>query len=202
MRIPISPYGSAQPKDSGKTNCCLWLHVRVHKKCHKINGERHFGELEIKAWREKKYPDCTQARNLLVPFEKSPQQTEIGISKIKRMNTCPLVLPWLGPPLAGKQSVGCWAHIDVIVSPAGFSPVQRVSGTQTTPRPARAPPEPFRVLLGDSIHTLPRALSLTGRWTKSILASQTPKSKKGPLQSPWRSHTSDMALCLSDAHSW
>lgn len=190
----------ANPRESRKTNGYLWLHVRVlgtcvHKNAIKLRGGRYFGELEMK-----KNPDSTQARNLFPYFLTSPNRQTTSLCKIKRMNKSPLVLAWHASPLAGSRFAGCRVtHRCYCVSQPDFSSVPGVSHTQTTPTPVV-----FQSLAGrpNSWSATCSFLHPSGKWTKSILESQAPMRKRGPLQPPQRNQASGMAFCSSDPHFW
>lgn len=79
MRTLVSHYGSPQNQrgsfgqakviwEDKLTSLTLCTVSICTEKCHKTTGERYFGELEMKAWREKSNPDCTQARNSFAHF--------------------------------------------------------------------------------------------------------------------------------------
>ena len=145
----------------------------------------------------KKKVQTAHSKEFICSFSKiSPNRQTISISQIKKMNKSLLVLPWHGSALAGKPFAGHTQRLLCVTGRLQLCPGRFTPAATPTPVVSQSPAARL-----DSRTATCTFLNLSGRGTKSVLASQTPASKKGPLQSPRRNATSDSALCLSDPRS-
>lgn len=171
---------TAKPQDSGKTNCCVWLHTWkpnacVHKNAIKWNRGESLG-IRNKGMERKENPDCTQQGNYLPILKRLPPTDKWSAS----LRSSGPHLARLSPCREGSRLLAAGPHIDAIVCPS-LASTPSVRGFHTR----RPPPTPvvFQSLAGrlNSQTATWTFLSLSKRWTKSNLSKPDSREQKGTI---------------------